>query len=114
MKIVILMLFVIASLFAKSQESCYTVGLISLPHSEENLNRLQEENYPQSCKLMEIEKHLQYDVAVLKNSHRLRSKKSNSKMIIKRQLLQAPTSIDLMRKSLLKIIQKTVILCPDM
>jgi hypothetical protein len=58
MRIVYILLFVISSLIAKSQESCYTVQLVSVPQSDKNLNRLQEESYPKNCKLMEIGKTL--------------------------------------------------------
>jgi hypothetical protein len=54
MKIVVLIFFAVISLFAQSQETCYTVQLISSENSEKNLNVLKENNYPQSCELMEI------------------------------------------------------------
>ncbi|MBE0491336.1 MAG: tetratricopeptide repeat protein [Sulfurospirillum sp.] len=54
MKTVILILFAFISLFAQSEETCYTVQLISMNNSSKNLNVLQGRTYPKNCKTMEI------------------------------------------------------------
>lgn len=54
MRVILLLLFLLNPLVAKSQESCYTVQLVSVSNSKKNLKLLQENVYPDSCKLMEI------------------------------------------------------------
>ncbi|MDF1878384.1 tetratricopeptide repeat protein [Sulfurimonas sp. SAG-AH-194-C20] len=58
MKKVILFLFMSLSLFAKAEDSCYTVQLISSYNNEKNLSTLQSVKYPKSCKIMQIGKSL--------------------------------------------------------
>ena len=54
-----LILLVISTLlFAKSEDSCYTIQLISKFNSQKNLNILNENSYPSDCKLMEIGKSI--------------------------------------------------------
>jgi len=54
MKTPFILLFLSFSLFAKSNESCYTVQLVSKYNSQKNLNLLNTKSFPSSCKLMEI------------------------------------------------------------
>jgi len=58
MKYFLLLLTISTLLFAKSDNSCYTVQLISKFNSQKNLDLLHMKNYPTSCKLMEIGKSL--------------------------------------------------------
>ncbi len=55
--ILILVLFSI-SLFAKSEESCYTVQLVSKYNNQKNKDNLESKTYPNSCVLMEIGKSI--------------------------------------------------------
>ena len=54
MRVLFVMLLFTLILSAKSQESCYTVQLVSSYNSQKNLALLHSHEYPQECKLMEI------------------------------------------------------------
>ncbi|MDK9692629.1 MAG: tetratricopeptide repeat protein [Sulfurimonas sp.] len=54
MKIVLFIFFAFISVFAQSEETCYTVQLTSSDNTEKNLHTLQNNNYPQSCEVMQI------------------------------------------------------------
>jgi len=56
-KLLFILLFSL-SLFAKAEESCYTVQLVSSYYNQKNLNILQNTSYPKSCKVMQIGKSL--------------------------------------------------------
>jgi len=58
MKIFLLMILLVGISFGKSNESCYTVQLMSRDNSAKNLKTLQESVYPKSCKIMQIGKIL--------------------------------------------------------
>jgi predicted Zn-dependent protease len=49
-----MLLFVPTLLLAKSEQSCYTVQLISKHNSTKNLDMLSKIDFPESCKLMQI------------------------------------------------------------
>jgi len=57
-KLLLLNFILLSSLYAKSNESCYTVQLVSTYNSKSNLSAINNANYPQICKLMEIGKSL--------------------------------------------------------
>jgi len=56
----LLFLFIIfaTSLFAQNDKTCYTVQLVSKYSSQKNFNLLGKSKYPDSCKIMQIGKHL--------------------------------------------------------
>ncbi|MDF1877481.1 tetratricopeptide repeat protein [Sulfurimonas sp. SAG-AH-194-L11] len=56
MKKILLLLALGISLFAKAQESCYTVQLISSFNNQKNVDTLKNKNYPKSCRVMQIGK----------------------------------------------------------
>ncbi len=58
MKILLILLLSAVFLMAKSDETCYTVQLISKYNTQENRELFSKENYDKSCKLMEIGKTL--------------------------------------------------------
>ena len=58
MRLLFLLITISMVLFSKSQDTCYTVQLISKFNSKKNLDTLNEGTYPSDCKLMEIGKSL--------------------------------------------------------
>ena len=58
MKIIFILFLASLSLFSKSNESCYTVQLMSKFNSKKNLELLHQRSFPNRCKLMEIGKSL--------------------------------------------------------
>ncbi len=56
MQVILFILLLFVSLNAKSQESCYTVQLVSRYNSQKNLELLHAKGYPHACTLMEIGK----------------------------------------------------------
>ncbi len=53
-KLLVLLILFPLTLFSKSQESCYTVQLISTTASQSELKRVSREKFPKSCKIMKI------------------------------------------------------------
>jgi len=58
MKIIIISILLIASLFAKSKDSCYTVQLLSNSYSQKSFDALNLREFPSSCRVMHISKKL--------------------------------------------------------
>ncbi|MBU0719744.1 tetratricopeptide repeat protein [bacterium] len=54
MRTVLILFLLTAGLFARENETCYTVQLFSAPNTQENMKRLSGASYPSSCVLMEI------------------------------------------------------------
>ncbi|WP_297441507.1 hypothetical protein [Sulfurimonas sp.] len=55
MRYVIFFTFFFFSLYAKSEDSCYSVSLLSVPDTEQNAKALGKNKYPlSSCKVMSI------------------------------------------------------------
>ncbi len=55
---ILLILLLSISLFAKAEDSCYTVQLVSSYYNQKNLETLKSTSYPKSCKVMQIGKSL--------------------------------------------------------
>jgi len=58
MKLLLFCLLLLTSLYAKDEETCYTVQLFSVPLSTKDQLTQQLQNYPDECQLMEISKTL--------------------------------------------------------
>ncbi len=56
MKLLLFLLFISISLFAKDEDTCYTVQLFSAPLSQKENVIKKLDNYPNECQLMEISK----------------------------------------------------------
>lgn len=54
MRIIILCLIMIISLFAKAQDTCYTIQLKSVSSHDKSVNKFTNAIYPPECKLMQI------------------------------------------------------------
>ena len=54
MRIFFTLLLIFSSLYAKKEDSCYTVQLLSMPSTEQSINIVNKSNYPDSCKVMQI------------------------------------------------------------
>ncbi len=58
MKIILIVLLISLSLFAKKEKTCYTVQLLSTKNSGKNLKNLLKRDFPKSCKVMELKRSI--------------------------------------------------------
>jgi len=54
MKLLLYLFFIIITLYAQEEQTCYTVQLVSVPNNPKNLQKLSSLQYDKSCKIMNI------------------------------------------------------------